>query len=114
MNETNTSIKKEDEIYCPNCAKLIKKDFTLCPYCRTEIKKLINIEPEISQNKSKENVDNKPISETYKISNNTNNTQDEKISNAGKSMQDIGCLLTIFITIPIILIVIFLVMCGRS
>lgn len=31
--------KQQDEIYCPNCAKPIKKDFTVCPYCRSEIKK---------------------------------------------------------------------------
>lgn len=47
--------KQEDEIYCPNCGKSIKKDYAICPYCRTEIKKLSNIEPEIPQNKSKEN-----------------------------------------------------------
>ena len=29
MNE-----KKEDEIYCPECGKTIKKDFALCPYCK--------------------------------------------------------------------------------
>lgn len=39
-------IKKEDEIYCPECAEPIKKDFTICPYCRTEIKNL-NISPPI-------------------------------------------------------------------
>lgn len=32
-------IKQEDEIYCPNCAKPIKKDFAICPYCRIEINK---------------------------------------------------------------------------
>jgi hypothetical protein len=31
--------KQDDEIYCPECEKIIKKDFTICPYCRTEIKK---------------------------------------------------------------------------
>lgn len=31
--------KQEDEIFCPECGKPIKKDFTICPYCRNEIKK---------------------------------------------------------------------------
>lgn len=39
-------LKQTDEIYCPECAKPIKKDFTICPYCRTEIKNL-NISPPI-------------------------------------------------------------------
>ena len=53
--------KQEDEIYCPECGKAIIKDFTICPYCRTEIKNLGNAEPEIPQNKPKENEDNKPV-----------------------------------------------------
>ena len=31
--------KQDGEICCPECGKLIKKDFTICPYCRNEIKK---------------------------------------------------------------------------
>jgi hypothetical protein len=53
--------KQEDEIYCPECSRPIKKDFTICPYCRTEIKNLGNSEPEIPQNKPKESEDNKPV-----------------------------------------------------
>lgn len=30
--------KRDDEIFCLQCAKPIKKDFTICPYCRVEIK----------------------------------------------------------------------------
>ena len=29
--------KQEDEIFCPECAKPIKKDFTICPYCRKDL-----------------------------------------------------------------------------
>jgi len=78
----NNISKKEDEIYCPECGKPIKKDFTICPYCRTKLK------------------EQKPDGW-------------QKTAEVGKAMQNIGCLLTKFITIPIILIVIFLVMCGR-
>lgn len=31
--------KQQDEMYCPECGKIIKKDFTICPYCRIEIRK---------------------------------------------------------------------------
>jgi len=30
--------KKEDEIYCSECGKAIKKDFNICSYCRKELK----------------------------------------------------------------------------
>lgn len=30
--------KKPDEIYCPNCAKPIKKDAIVCPYCGEQAK----------------------------------------------------------------------------
>jgi len=36
MNGEPTS-KKEDEIYCPECGKTIKKDFALCPYCKKDL-----------------------------------------------------------------------------
>jgi hypothetical protein len=32
--------KKPDEIYCPNCAKPIKKDAAACPYCGVQVKEL--------------------------------------------------------------------------
>lgn len=35
MNE-----KKEDEIYCPECSKLIKKEAVFCPYCGVKINEL--------------------------------------------------------------------------
>jgi len=31
--------KQNDEIYCPECGKLIKRNFSFCPYCRAEILK---------------------------------------------------------------------------
>lgn len=36
--------KLQNEMYCPECGKIIKKDFSICPYCRNEIKK-----PEIKE-----------------------------------------------------------------
>jgi len=32
MNE-----KQQDEIYCPECGKPIKKDFSICPYCKIDL-----------------------------------------------------------------------------
>lgn len=29
--------KQQDEIYCPECGKAIKKDFNICPYCKKEV-----------------------------------------------------------------------------
>jgi uncharacterized membrane protein YvbJ len=80
MNETNTLTKKEDEIYCPNCGKPISKNAVVCLLCGVQVKPL-------SVNK------------------------EEKPSTAktvGNSLQAIGIILTIFITIPIII----LVMCS--
>ena len=37
------NIKQSDEVYCPECGKLIKKDFAICPYCK---KDLSNKEPD--------------------------------------------------------------------
>lgn len=64
----NGVTKQDDEIYCPGCAKPIKKDFTICPYCRTEIKDKGDIEvQETAQDSPEENKDNnkkewKPVS----------------------------------------------------
>lgn len=33
--------KKEDEIYCPVCGKLIKRKATFCSYCGAQIKQLL-------------------------------------------------------------------------
>ena len=30
--------KEQDEIYCPECGKAIKKNFNVCPYCSVKIK----------------------------------------------------------------------------
>jgi predicted amidophosphoribosyltransferase len=40
MNQENIQLRKEDEIYCPNCAKPIKKDAVICPHCGIQIKEL--------------------------------------------------------------------------
>jgi len=34
----NEPLGTEGELYCPECAEPIKKDFTICPSCGTEIK----------------------------------------------------------------------------
>ena len=58
--------KQEDEIFCPECAKAIKKDFTICPYCRTEIKNII-----------KDEVKNNDEFDLYKIGSNEKTNQDD-------------------------------------
>jgi len=40
MNEEKVQEKKPDEIYCPSCAKPIKKDAVICPSCGVQIKEL--------------------------------------------------------------------------
>jgi hypothetical protein len=40
MNEEKIQEKKADEIYCPSCAKPIKKDAVVCPNCGVQIKEL--------------------------------------------------------------------------
>lgn len=40
MNEGGIQEKKPDEIYCPSCAKPIKKDAVVCPYCGVQVKEL--------------------------------------------------------------------------
>ena len=32
--------KKEDEIYCPECGKIIKKNVVVCPFCGVQVKEL--------------------------------------------------------------------------
>ena len=44
--------KKEDEIYCPECGKAIKKNFNVCPYCGVKIKN--NEVPDQTTNKTEE------------------------------------------------------------
>lgn len=36
MNED----KKPDELYCPECGKIIKKNAVICPYCGIQVKEL--------------------------------------------------------------------------
>jgi hypothetical protein len=40
MDEDKIQEKKPDEIYCPSCAKPIKKDAVVCPYCGVQVKEL--------------------------------------------------------------------------
>jgi len=40
MNEGRVQEKKPDEIYCPSCAKPIKKDAVVCPNCGVQVKEL--------------------------------------------------------------------------
>ena len=40
MNEGGIQEKKLDEIYCPSCAKPIKKDAVVCPHCGVQTKEL--------------------------------------------------------------------------
>ncbi len=40
MEEETISLKKLDEIYCPSCAKPIKKEAVVCPYCGMQVKEL--------------------------------------------------------------------------
>ena len=40
MNQGEIQTKKEDEIYCPNCAKPIKKEAVICPHCGVQVKEL--------------------------------------------------------------------------
>jgi len=36
----NNEIKNEDEIYCPECAKPVKRNAVICPHCGIQIKEL--------------------------------------------------------------------------
>ena len=40
MDDQTIQEKKPDEIYCPSCAKPIKKDAVVCPNCGVQIKEL--------------------------------------------------------------------------
>ena len=40
MNDQTIQEKKPDEIYCPSCAKPIKKDAVICPNCGVQVKEL--------------------------------------------------------------------------
>lgn len=33
------NIKKEDEMYCPKCGKVLKKDMKVCPFCNIDLSK---------------------------------------------------------------------------
>lgn len=40
MNGETSSLKKEDEIFCPECGKPIKKNAVVCPNCGVQVKEL--------------------------------------------------------------------------
>jgi uncharacterized paraquat-inducible protein A len=40
MNENNKISKKEDEIFCPECGNIIKKNAAVCPNCGVQIKEI--------------------------------------------------------------------------
>ncbi len=40
MDEEKIQEKKTDEVYCPSCAKPIKKDAVVCPNCGVQVKEL--------------------------------------------------------------------------
>jgi len=40
MADDKIQEKKPDEIYCPSCAKPIKKEAVVCPYCGVQVKEL--------------------------------------------------------------------------
>ncbi|MBN1383281.1 MAG: hypothetical protein JW983_00170 [Elusimicrobia bacterium] len=40
MNGEDIQEKKPDEIYCPSCARPIKKDAVVCPHCGVQVKEL--------------------------------------------------------------------------
>ena len=39
MNE-ESKIKKQDEIYCPECGKAIKRNAVICVHCGIQVKEL--------------------------------------------------------------------------
>jgi len=80
--------KKEDEIYCPDCGKTIKKDFDICPYCRKEIKQ---------KDEDKE-------------------VKKDKVEEVGKALVSVGWNITklVFWIACIVIIIVILVMCLRA
>ncbi|MBM3709280.1 MAG: hypothetical protein FJW61_02505 [Actinobacteria bacterium] len=38
MSQESIQPKKEDEIYCPNCATPVKKEAVMCSYCKFMLK----------------------------------------------------------------------------
>ena len=79
MNDEVLNIKKEDEIYCPECGKVVKRNSVVCVSCGAQVKPLETIEPKRQENKP-------------------STTQ-----NIAKVMQIVGIILTIFVTIPVLL-----------
>ena len=76
--EDENIYKKEDEIYCPECGKAIKRNAVVCVNCGVQVKPLEKIELQ---------KENKPST----------------AQNIGKTLQIVGIILTIFVTIPILI-----------
>jgi len=41
MNGQIVNLKNSDEIYCPECAKPIKRNAVICPNCKIQLKALV-------------------------------------------------------------------------
>lgn len=41
MNDEIVNLKGEDEIYCPECGKTIKRNAVICSYCGIQVKALV-------------------------------------------------------------------------
>ena len=40
-NNTEDKDKKQDEKYCPECCRPIKREAVICPFCGVQVKKLV-------------------------------------------------------------------------
>ena len=79
MNNKVLNIKEEDEIYCPECGNVIKRNTVVCVSCGAQVKPL-----EITEVQRQEK---KPGT----------------IENVAKILRIVGIIGTIFITIPVLL-----------
>jgi DNA-directed RNA polymerase subunit RPC12/RpoP len=40
VNDEMVNLKKEDEMYCPECGKKIKRNAVICVHCGVQVKEL--------------------------------------------------------------------------